>query len=159
MEQALYRHCQAAHKITIPGNNDNTCVAPSTKKKKNADFLHKRTTGERDLYLCIFIVWHCVPFCRNASHTSVPKIHYPAMDSLVLSLQPVWQKRQQFSRRPRAPTLSLQVSKCGSSRLHVIFPVLYPSNNFTAARAGASTSRGTFLFCFFGFVQEDTSVW
>ena len=41
-----------------------------------------------------------------------------------------------------------EVSECGSRGLDLIFPVLYLSNNFTAVRAGTSTSRGIFL-CFF----------
>ena len=48
-----------------------------------------------------------------------------------------------------------QVSKCGSSGLDLIFPVLYPSNNFTAVRAGASTSR----FFSSRFVQQNANIW
>ena len=54
-----------------------------------------------------------------------------------------------------------QVSKCGSSGLDLIFPVLYSSNNFIAVRVGTSTSRVRivcFFVSFFGFMQKDTSI-
>ena len=72
------------------------------------------------------------------------------MDSSVLSLQ--CGKATAIFVRPKDCDIVAEVSKCGSRGLDLIFPVPYLSNNFTAIRAGTSTSRGDFFF-FFSFFR------
>ena len=62
-----------------------TCVATPTKKKKEADSVHKSTTGSTST--SVFLMYDVPYFRLNPSLTSNPKVHHPAIESLVLSLQ------------------------------------------------------------------------
>ena len=94
---------------------------------------------------CVFFLYDIPSFCHNSSHISDPKMHHPAMDSLVLSLQ--CGKATAVFVSSKDCDIVAQNSKCGSSGMDLIFPVLYPGNNFTAVRTGTSTSR-VFVFLF-----------
>ena len=113
----------------------------SRKKKKIADSLHKSSTGSTST--CVFFLRDIPSFYHNSSHTSDPKMHHPAMDSLVLSLQ--CGKATAVFVPSKDCDIVAEVSKCGSRGLDLIFPVLYLSNHFTAVRAGTSTSRMLFF--------------
>ena len=95
-----------------------TCDA--TTHKKNADSLHKSTTGSTST--CVFFL-HDIPlFCHNSSHTSEPKTHHPATDSLVVSLQ--YGKATAVFVPSKDCDMVAEVSECGSRGLDLILPVL-----------------------------------
>ena len=104
-------------------------------------FLTKSTTGSTST--CVIFLHVCTIF-RNSAIT-------PATTSIRKRTTRRWTlwcshytnvaKQQQFS-CPVSWDIVAEVSTCGSSGLDLIFPVLYPSTNFTAGRAGASSSRG-----------------
>ena len=52
--------------------------------------------------------------------------------------------------RSKRRDIVAQVSKYGSRGLNLFFPVIYPSNIFTAVRARTSTSRDVFFVFFSG---------
>ena len=89
--------------------------------------------------VCFSCTYGIPSFCHNSSHTFDPKLHHPAMDTLVLSLQRV--KATAVFVRSKDCDIVAQVSKGGSRGLDLIFPVLYLTNDFTAVPAGTSTSR------------------
>ena len=56
-----------------------TCVAPRRKKKHFAVFLRLCTAGGTST--CVLEFYDIPSLCYNFSHTFVPKMHHPAIDS------------------------------------------------------------------------------
>ena len=66
-----------------------------------------------------------------------PKVHHPAIDSLVLSLQ--CGKAAAVFVPSRCRDFVAEVGKCGSRSLDLLFLVLWPSVSFTASPSMSST--------------------
>ena len=133
---------QASEASLVSPPPPHLCCTAHEKKKKIADSLHKSSTGSTST--CVFFLRDIPSFYHNSSHTSDPKMHHPAMDSLVLS--PQCGKVTAVFVPSKDCDIVAEVSKCGSRGLDLIFPVLCLSNHFTAVRAGTSTSRVLLVF-------------
>ena len=79
----------------------------------------------KHLYLCVFFLCDIPPI--NSSHTSDPKMHHPAMDSLVLLLQQCAKATAVFVPFKDCDIVA-EVSKGGSRGLDLIFPVVVVSH-------------------------------
>ena len=111
-----------------------TCVASPTNKKQEPIL---RTNPRMEALLPPFFLRTTFDNCHNFSVTPNPKVHHPAIDSLVLSLQCGKAAAVFVSSRHR--DFVAEVGKCSSRSLDLLFLVLWPSTFFTAPRSMSSS--------------------
>ena len=113
-----------------------TCVASPTKKIWKADFPDKSTTGSTST--SVFFTYDVPYFRHNSGVTSNRKVHHPAIESLVLSLQCGKATAVFVSSRDR--DFVAEGGKCGSRLLDLFSLVLlWPSVFLTAPPSMSST--------------------
>ena len=95
------------------------CCIAHQKKTKKADSADESTTGSTST--SFFFTYDVPQFRRNSSLTSERKVHHPAIDSSVLSLQCGKAVAVFVSSRHR--DFDAQVGKCGSRSLDLFFLV------------------------------------
>ena len=127
--------------------DNHLCSTAHKKKRYFADFVHKSTTAGSTFTFVFFL------YNTTSRHSAITPAT-PLFRKCTTQRWTLWcshhsvAKRQQFSCRLKTATLSLKFPNVFPAGWICFFPVPYPRNNFTAARAGASTSRGNFFFFF-----------
>ena len=114
------------------------CCIAHKKNTQKVDSADKSTTGSTST--SAFLIYDVPKFRHNSSLTSNPKVHYPAIDSLVLSLQCGKATAAFVSSRDR--DFVAQVGKCASRSLDLFFLVLWPGILSTATPS--MSSSGTY---------------